>query len=103
MLISPIRNGRRVRPTFGHKRDGGSRAGVLDLFSPMVARLVNGSSSRCDPGRQCTCNGCDRSLRITRFKGEWSDQSGGKTTGGVIVWAAGFQETMEGSALGSSS
>ena len=36
MPISPIRNGRRIRPTFGHKRDGGSLAVVLDLFSRMV-------------------------------------------------------------------
>jgi hypothetical protein len=66
MLISPSRNGRRIRPTFGHKRDGGSLAVVLDLFSRMVARLVNGSYSRCYLGRQCTGNGFDSTPSTSR-------------------------------------
>src|SRR5260221_9235142 len=36
MLINPTRNGRRIQPTSGHKRDGGSLAVVLDLFWSMV-------------------------------------------------------------------
>src|SRR5258708_27201538 len=36
MLINPTRNGRQIQPPSGHKRDGGSLAVVLDLFSRMV-------------------------------------------------------------------
>jgi len=42
---------------------------VLDLFSRMVARLVDGGSSRCNIGHQCTQHGSGASLSTSGIIG----------------------------------